>query len=420
MRFRKNGKTLSWVGAVFFFWSLSAATVWGADDKDLDRLEKTIQDQQIQIGVQQQSLEQLQSQVDALKENNTAANSPVAIKNENPKASVKIYGQINKAVLISDDGDDTNTYLVDNDNSSTRLGLVGSIKTNRRLEIGTKIEVEYQTNPSNVVNQVVRRPDDAGFEKRHLDLWFDAGLIGKFSLGWGPTASDGTAEMDLSGTSVVGYSSVADMAGGQLFYDGNTNSLSNASVSGAYSNMDGLGRDERIRYDSPSFHGLTGAASYINDGGGDVAVRYTATINTFKLASAVAFSNPGSASNTIDEQLAGSVSTLHESGLNVTLAMGVRGHKQAGRDDGAFFYSKFGYRARWCPLGATSLSLDYGRYSDVGWDGDDADTIGFQMVQDIPHWGTEVYLGCRFHKLDRNGTDYDSINALMLGTRVKF
>ena len=420
MKFRKSRSVLSWMGIILLVWSLSAVPTWGADDKDLDRLQKTIQEQQTRIDAQQQSLEYLQTQVDTLRGDNAARNSPVAIKNENPRASVKIYGQINKAVLISDDGNDTNTYLVDNDNSSTRLGFVGTIKTNRRLEIGTKIEVEYQTNPSNVVNQDDRRPGDDGFEKRHLDIWFDAGMIGKFSLGWGSTASDGTAEMDLSGTSVVGYSSVADMAGGQLFYDKSTVSNSTTSVGSAFSNMDGLSRDERIRYDSPSFHGLAGSASYINDGGGDIAVRYTAKISAFKLAAAAAFSNPGSASSTIDEQLAGSVSALHDSGLNGTIAMGVRGHKQAGRDDGSYFYTKFGYRARWCPLGVTSLSLDYGRYSDIGWDGDDADTIGLQMVQDLQEWGTEFFVGCRFHDLDRNGVDYDSINAVMLGTRVKF
>jgi hypothetical protein len=53
-------------------------------------------------------------------------------------------------------------------------------------------------------------------------------------------------------------------------------------------------------------------------------------------------------------------------------------------------------------------------------DGDDADTFGFQMVQDIQEWGTEAYLGYRFHDLDRNGADYDTINALMTGMRVKF
>jgi uncharacterized coiled-coil protein SlyX len=419
-------RRLTWYGAAFIVCSLSAAPAFGQDARTLKQLEKTIQEQQTRIDGQQQSLNQLQHEVDTLKGQTAAAtvkattDSPAAVKTGNPKASVKVYGQVNKAVLFSDDGNDTDTYLVDNDNSSTRVGLLGSIKPNDRYEIGTRIEVEYQTNPSNLVNQDDKRISDTNFEKRHLDLWVDTTGFGKFSLGWGSTASDNTAEVDLSGTSVVGYSSIPDMAGGQLFFDKNADRLSGTAIRNAFSNMDGLSRDERIRYDSPSFFGFTGSASYINDGGGDIAARYNVQVNAFKLAAAAAYSNPGSTSDTIDEQLDGSVSVLHDSGFNGTFAMGVRSHKQADRDDGGFFYTKFGYRARWCSLGVTSLSLDYGRYSDIGQDGDDADVIGWQMVQDVQAWGTEVYIGCRFHSLDRNGADYDNINAVMTGMRVKF
>jgi len=399
---------------------------FAADQETLDRLEKIIRQQQSQIEAQQKALDVLQQQVETLKGQTAkatvkaATDSPVAVKTGNPKGSIKLYGQVNKAVLYSDDGHNEDLYLVDNDNSSTRVGLLGSINPNDRYDIGTRIEVEYQTNPSNAVWQEDKRntPNDK-FEKRHLDLWVDADTLGKFSLGWGSTASDGIAEVDLSGTGVVGYSSIGDMAGGQRFYDSSTGGLSTTSIGNVFNNMDGLGRDERIRYDSPSFNGFIGSTSYVADGGGDFAVRYSARVDDFKLAAGAAYATPGSTSDTVDDQLSGSVSVLHDTGLNGTFAMGVRDQK-GGRDDGGFFYTKFGYRGRWCPLGVTSLSVDYGRYSDIDTDGDDADTIGFQMVQDIQEWGTEAYLGYRLHKLDRNGADYDNINSIMTGMRVKF
>ncbi len=399
---------------------------YAADNETLDRLEKIIKQQQAQIEAQQKTLEQLQGEVEVLKGQTAAAtvkaatDSPMAVKAGNPKGSVKLYGQVNKAVLYSNDGDNGDVYLVDNDNSSTRVGLEGAIKPNEKYTIGTRIEVEYQTNPSNLVNQEDKRVEDIGFQKRHLDLWVDANKYGKFSLGYGSTASDGTSEMDLSGTGVVGYSAIADMAGGQLFYDKNTNTLSDTPINAAFSNMDGLGREERIRYDSPSFSGFVGSASYVAEGGGDLAVRYTSKMDAFKLAAAVAYANPGSSSDIVDDQLAGSLSVLHDSGFNGTFAMGTRDQKGAGVSDAGFFYTKFGYRGRWCPLGVTSLSADYGRFSDFDANGDDADTFGLQMVQDLQEWGSEAYLGYRFHKLDRNGVDYDNINAIMTGMRVKF
>ena len=422
------------VTLVFCF--ATALSAYGADKETLDRLEKIIKQQQVQIEAQQKALEQLQGEVEALKGQTAevAAKIPEekrvmaeAVSEEqkgavvsDSKLNIKLYGQVNKAVLFSDDGNSGNTYLVDNDNSSTRIGVLGIVSPNDKVRVGTRLEFEYQTNPSNLVNQEDKRVEDLGFEKRWLDLWVDTDTFGKFSLGWGSTASDGTSEMDLSGTGVIGYSSVADMAGGQLFYNTNTNTLSDTPINAVYSNMDGLGREERIRYDSPSFHGFVGSTSYIADGGGDFAVRYTAQMDAFKLAAAAAYANPGSTSAITEDQLAGSISVLHDSGFNGTFAMGTRDQKGAGVNDAGFFYTKFGYRGRWCPMGITSLSADFGRFSDFDVNGDDADTFGLQMVQDLQDWGSEAYIGYRFHKLDRNGVDFDNINAIMTGMRVKF
>ena len=437
MGLRRWRVCLKFLLVALVFCLLTAFSAYGADKETLDRLEKIIQQQQEQIAAQQKALEQLQGEVEALKDQTATAPTMVseekrvlaeavseeqkgAVLSGDSKAEVKLYGQVNKAVLFSDDGDSGNTYLVDNDSSSTRIGVLGSISPNDNVEVGTRLEFEYQTNPSNLVSQEDERIGDTDFEKRHLDLWVDTNAFGKFSLGWGSTASDGTSEVDLSGTDVVGYSSVGDMAGGQLFFDENTQGLSTTAIRNVFTNMDGLGRDERIRYDSPSFAGFVGSASYISDGGGDVAVRYNAQIDAFKLAAAVAYSNPGSTSDSIDDQLNGSVSVLHDSGFNGTFAMGTRDQKGAGVNDAGFFYTKFGYRGRWCPLGVTSLSADYGRYSDFEVNGDDADTFGLQMVQDLEEWGTEAYIGYRFHTLDRDSQDYDDINAVMTGMRVKF
>jgi hypothetical protein len=391
---------------------LTTFSAHAAEQETLERLEKLIRQQQARI-------EALQEQVDALKGRQagptpapTASGTSTAVKPGSPKANVTIYGQVNKAVLYANDGHEDNTYLVDNDNSSTRMGLKAAINPNDRYTIGAKIEVEYQTNASNVVSQDNKRDDSDKLNKRHLDLWVNDGKFGKFSLGHGSTASDGTSEMDLSGTDLVGYSSVADMAGGQKFYD---NGLSDTQVKNVFSNLDGLGRDERIRYDSPTlFDGVMFSTSYINNGGGDFAVRYTTRTDDLKIAAGAAYANPAGTSD-IDDQLAGSVSALHASGFNGTFAMGVADNK-GGRSDSDFFYFKFGYRAQWCPLGVTSLSADIGRFSDFGEDGGDANTFGLQMVQDLYEWGSEFYVGYRLHDLD----SFDNINAIMTGMRVKF
>ena len=55
-----------------------------------------------------------------------------------------------------------------------------------------------------------------------------------------------------------------------------------------------------------------------------------------------------------------------------------------------------------------------------GQNKDEAKSFGFQFVQDFSKWGTECYLGYRNYDLDRSGTDFNDIDALMSGVRVKF
>jgi predicted porin len=317
---------------------------------------------------------------------------------------------------------------VDNDNSSSRIGLIGESKVNDDITIGTRMEFEYQSNPSNLVNQDDKNPDGTSFDDRWIDAQFTSKRFGKLYLGKGSTASDGTSEVDMSGTDVVGYSSIGDMAGGILFYDDNTNTRSATNIGSVFSNFDGLSRRNRIRYDSPEFWGFTLSGSLPSDGG-DVALRYAAKWGEdWKFAAAVAYADPQATSDTVDSQYNGSASILHSSGINLTVAGGYQDLESgllnpngtSRDDDPTFYYAKLGYRAKWFEIGETRFSVDYEYVEDLAQDGDEAKTVGFQFVQDMPEWGTEYYLGYRWHELDRDTADFEDINALMTGVRVKF
>ena len=406
---------------------ITIAPIYAMDTETLERLERVIDQQQKQIESQSRAIEALRQEMEALKKGAqpvTAASDTkpaVRVKPGNKNASLEIYGQVNKGILLTNDGNEENVFLVDNDNSSTRLGLVGSVNPAEGIDVGTKIEVEFQSNASNEVSQdALRNVGDNHFKKRWLDLWFDVQKAGKFSLGWGSTASDGTAETDLSGTSVIGYSSVDATAGGHLFYDRGANALSTTTIGSVFKNMDGLSRDERIRYDSPTFFNTHLSGSYISDGGYDMAVRYSAQFGQFKTAAALARAFHGGQNVNIDSQWSTSFSLLHDSGFNATFAGGIQDFKAPGRNDGTFYYTKFGYIARWCPLGSTALSVDFGRYKEIALNDDEADTYGAQLVQNMATWGTEYFIGYRLYKLDRTGSDFDDVRAMLTGFRVKF
>ncbi len=335
---------------------------------------------------------------------------------------LSVSGQVNRGVLYVDDGADDQFFHVDNDNSSTRLRFVGSGSFSEDISVGTIIEVQFESNSTaNIkMNQDGATGDD-NFTQRKLELYFDHKRFGRLWLGQGDTASNGTSEVDLSGTGVIGYSGIADMAGGIEFQDAGG---AGPSIGTAFTNMDGLSRDDRLRYDTPNFAGFKLSGSLIENGAADVALRYNATFGGFELGSALAYaSNNGRDQGPGDlgfTQINGSVSLLHDSGFNLTGAAGQRDPDDPARNDDPFFwYAKVGYK--WGGgIGGTAIAVDYTQADDVDEDNDEFTSYGIFLVQKVDKIATELYLGGRIHQLDRTGRTFDDITAVMAGARVKF
>ena len=175
---------------------------------------------------------------------------------------IRLYGQINKGLLVYDDGRSTLGYFpVDNDSSSTRFGIRAFNRLNEDWSIGGNVEVEWVPYSTRYVNQLTR--DDVDWDTsllRKAEVSIESARYGQLWLGQGSMASDGTAEVDLSGTTLVGYSPVAKIAGAQLYrFAGGA--LSGIRVGGTFRNFDGLGRRLRVRYDTPDLNGLVLGAS---------------------------------------------------------------------------------------------------------------------------------------------------------------
>lgn len=345
------------------------------------------------------------------------------------KASVELYGQVNRALLYADDGDEGSLFHVDNSNSSTRVGLNGKASRDG-LTVGSKFEVELQSNASSDVNQEDPNTsdDDTHFGVRHADLFLQFDRFGKISFGQGDTASNGASEVDLSGTGIIGYSGTADMAGGIFFYDSESEILSDVTVGQVISNLDGNSRKDRLRYDTPSFSGLGFALSTFTDENSenksksayDAAIRYSGRTGEVTMAAAIAYSAyPSDQKDGKEKRVNGSASIAF-SGFSFTFAAGNETLDSDPHDAKTFYYGKLGYTMEFWRIGETALAIDYGLYTDIEKQEDEAKTMGLMFVQKLQDWSTEIYAGFRSHDLEREGADYDAVNALMIGTRIRF
>lgn len=328
-------------------------------------------------------VKKLMARVEQLETQKTAGvtNIQPTVTSGEKQVRLSISGQVNRGLLLTDDGQETDYHSVDNDASSTRIRFIGEADPTDELTVGTAIEVQFESNSTADVSQLTKEsggpvPGTDNFTQRRLEVYLDHKRFGKLWLGQGWTASEGTSEADLSGTALAGYSDTDILAGG-TFFRGSNGVLSAIRVKDVLTNLDGLGRDDRIRYDTPSFGGLKLATSLVEGDAWDLSALYSSAFPGFKLVGALAYAQTSSS-----DQVNGSASILLDNGLNFTLGAGDQ-DRDGSSVDPSFYYAKLGYRASWFSVGKTSLSVDYHQTDDAGVAGDDASSYGLQFAQEI-------------------------------------
>ena len=430
------------LAAQVFFVSTVAAEEGSVNAKTVERLERLIKEQQQQLESLQQQVNQLKktaadaqteakearsvaddtksrvNQISTAKATDVQApTEKVVTSGGGDKIRLAISGQVNRAVNIVDDGKDTEAYFVDNDNSESRVRFDGSARATEDLTLGSRIELTIAPNKAGGVSQVDKDTNNV-FDQRVTEVFLDSQRFGKLSLGKGHTASYGSSSVDLSRTDVISYAEISDTAGGMLFRQKSDDTLTNVRILDAFNAFNGLSRKNRLRYDTPTFHGFRLAGSAISDERYDGALYWGGQGYGFKAAAGAAFADPNE--DDTDFQYDGSFSLLHEdTGLNLTLSAGLKDRDN--RDDPQNFYAKAGWLTRFFDFGETAFGLDYTRSLNLPSDNDDGYSVGAAAVQQFDEYGTEIFLLYRRHSLDRDvEPDVHDISVGSIGTRVKF
>ncbi|MEX1228372.1 MAG: hypothetical protein WD623_02335 [Marinobacter sp.] len=345
---------------------------------------------------------------------------------------LSISGQINRAAMLVEDGEDTTLLNVDNNASSSRVRFIAESTASGPWSAGAALETEFRLNNSFTISQLDENQDDASaFRNRRVEVYFANEDLGKIWLGQGWTASEGVSENDLSGTAIAGYSEVNTTSGGILFrekgFDGELSPRgpNNPDLRSVATNLDGLGRNTRIRYDTPKFNGFQLRTSAVNQGGVDVALFYSGNVDRLKIAAGMAWANSDEATGNdgaaaLDDQVSGSISVLDTSGFSATVALGQASKNDSSLEDVTFAYTKLGYQTKLIDAGTTHFSVDYHTTDDLQREDDTVEVIGFQALQKVSSIGTDFYASLRSISLDRTGVDYEDNLVALLGARVTF
>lgn len=336
------------------------------------------------------------------------------------QTAFKFYGQLNFGIFHVDDGQGNDTYLTDNDNSNSRFGIIHQteLANGHRLKFHFESGLGFSgsaaaTLDDNDLNLKWRRT-----ELRKLEVVYSTPAYGALSFGQGSTATDGVAETDFSGTSVVHYSSINALAGTIEFRDAD-GAGSGSNINSAFRNFDGA-RRFRLRYDSPAVSGfaltVSAGQEVLRHGDDrdyyDLALRFDRDLDQFKVSGRIGYARAGSDQSSV----ASSIAFLHtSSGLNLAVATGRQ------QETGAnYAYLKLGLKRRWNDLGETALSLDVFEGDDLAGIGSQSTSYGIGFVQKWDRYNTELYAGYRRYELKGAAVAVEDINVAVIGARWKF
>lgn len=369
----------------------------------------------------------------------------------NRKVSLEVSGQVNRALLVWDDGIDSDAYVVDNDYSSTRFRLKGSATMKPGWKAGFLIELAVTDENSEAVSQADDDfQNDTRIQTRHANWYIESERYGRITVGQGSPATDDLGDITLGG----GLSSASLYAGSGFFV--------RSSGGGAFSSLtwgmladvaDPSARGDLIRYDTPSIYGFILSTSWGEDDFFDVALRFQKEWNSVRIAAGVGYSFDGddeffstspSSPNVDVERIFGSASVMHvPTGVYLSLAAGtqerndVNSAVNADIDDASFYYAQLGITKKFTSYGATTLFVEYGEYDDYqnGLNiagntlaGSNVTRYGFGVTQAFDSAALELYANFTFLEADLlldvgEGTirlDTEDLSLGLVGARIKF
>lgn len=333
-----------------------------------------------------------------------------------------VNGHVNRAIVLTDNGTASGFTHVTSNFSRTRVRWIGTGKISDDMSVKTNIELGHQS--SIATNQDLGDNGDvngvAALDERHVEFQITSKSLGKIYMGQGISGSESIAESDLSGTGLVSLNGNAELIGGGETFQSSAGAASGHGTVGAqYNNFDGLGRRDRIRYDTPKFGGFQVTMSHANQDSRDVALRYGGSMGGTKVKAAVGvFENETNGSGGI----AGSISVLMPMGVSFTFGASDQSDDDGGAADSATWrYAKVGYKFKGMASGQTRLYAEYNKNEETAGANTEGTYWGVGIVQIMEPLGAELYGSFTTYSAEAAGlADPEDITQLVAGARFKF
>jgi hypothetical protein len=397
-----------------------------------------------------------------------------AARKGNRKVSLEISGQVDRMLLIWNDGKQSDAFFEDNTMDSTQLRFKGTAQMTRGWKAGFYEEYEFRDAAANGVSQTSEtggRGTDSStgsLNLRQSNVFVESDKYGRITLGLQNNANKNLTFINLSGSmsNPQNYYAAAFKVRGS---DGTSFNFNWANLSNA---LDG-NRQELIRYDSPELYGFIFTATWGQNDIWDAALRYQGQWNSIRVAAGIGYAywgeqncgnNPATATNnaltnaclpvnlnadqvaanTKTEIWSGSISAMHvPTGLYFAFAAGTRHITNpffagaVANNDANYAYGQGGITKRFFDVGPTTFYGEYGSYQDFGiGDFTQANRLGARITSsDTRRWGAgftqtfdhaalDLYVNYLHYSADIDTTggklQTEDWDAVYTGARIKF
>ena len=356
----------------------------------------------------------------------------------------KVSGQVDRAAIAADNGEDRDIGFVDNVGSNSRFRFTGAQDLDNGYNIGFAYEIGLNENPSTSfdVNNGGGSEDD--FLDNRLANVYVEGDFGRFTFGKLDGAANGSSELNYSGTMYLGGGQgISLYAGGVSFLDDEGRVITNLSA--ASNHFDGISRQNGVRYDTPSLGGAVLSASLDNGHAYELAARYeTAFADGGKAGFVLSHLDTQDQDFDIEpdgtvndnsprfQETGGTGSLLLPSGITLTASYKQRDYMAEDRATAENYFGGVGY-----VLDKHHFEASYMQTNDLAGDGSKGRSYGLAYVYDVID---SVELFASYHHLTLDDASYsytetdaagDDINItatgdaqdldiLYVGTRLKF
>ena len=375
----------------------------------------------------------------------------------NRKVSLTVSGWVNQAVFFWDDGVEQNAYVGTNELEQDRFRFVGEAKISEGWTAGYILEIGVNGAGSKGFSQ-----DSLGTSSvtdRKAAWFIKSKELGKVTIGkFDPATYHLLDNTDFLLTRNVSDFEAAGVYIGQfrLRQGGVLNGSTRwtdimPGFQNATAGQNGL--RNVVRYDTPTFAGFTGSASWGEDDMWDLALNYRGEVGDFKLAGSLGYGESsdqtlGTGNNVSRGQCAaadpvgqcqwwgaGAVVQHLPTGLflyggygatSVDLAPG-----QLGDDESTSWYVQAGIERKWLPLGKTNIFGEY-RNDDVGVtsrsESSELNMWAAGIIQNIEAADMSLYAMYRHYEGDvvSNGTSgvttggLDDFDMVITGAKLNF